>query len=60
MANKQPSGMAPQNLLLRKPRNPFAAAARSRSAGPHGRSSKAERGHARRDLQRLLRGTDLR
>lgn len=41
-------------LDIRKPRNPFAAAARQRVAGPHQRSASGMRQQARRELRREM------
>lgn len=41
-------------LKTRKPRNPFAAAARSRMAGAHRRSASAIRQRAQRELRAEL------
>jgi hypothetical protein len=43
-----------------KPRNPLAAAARSRPAGRHGRSAGGQRTRQRLELQRELRALDRR
>lgn len=43
-------------LCPRRPRNPLVAAALARQAGSHRRSGAAERQHAKRQLQRALKG----
>ncbi|MFP5396888.1 MAG: hypothetical protein ACLGIT_01065 [Gammaproteobacteria bacterium] len=48
------SHRTPLALPTRKPRNPFASAARRRAAGRHGMAGGAVRRQLRRDLQREL------
>ncbi|SEK69918.1 hypothetical protein SAMN05216359_102712 [Roseateles sp. YR242] len=45
----------PQQMLLRKPRNPHVAPSLNRSAGRHGPSTGARRQQAQQTLQRELR-----
>jgi hypothetical protein len=54
MANKALATRQKMRLLAKPgpPRNPFAALARNRSAGPHAKSVSAERAEAKRALKK--------
>jgi hypothetical protein len=54
MANKALATRQKMRLLAKPgpPRNPFAALAKSRAAGPHAKSVSAERGAAKRVLKK--------
>jgi hypothetical protein len=54
MANKALATRQKMRLLAKPgpPRNPFAALARNRAAGPHAKGESAERGAAKRALKK--------